>query len=225
LGADAAAVDETRATTAWVLAELVHLLHPIMPFITEALWRHLAGPEAGLLIVSRWPHYAAAGDADAAAEMEWIVALVSSIRTARAEMNVPGGAEVPARIVTSDPDRARIGRDHAALIRRLARLASIEVGAEPPRDKSTGALQVVVDGATAWLDLAGIIDIDAERKRLGREAATLKGELDKIAQKLANPQFVSKAKPDVIEEQREREADAHAKLARIDAAIARIGAG
>ena len=214
---------ETRAMTAWVIGEICHLLHPIMPFITEALWRHLAGAGAGLLITSRWPHHDAAGDVEAAAEMEWVVSLIASIRTARAEMNVPGGAEVPARIVTSDPDRARIGRAHGALIKRLARLATLEVGAEAPGEKAAGALQVVVEGATAWLDLAGIIDIAAERKRLAREAAALKGELDKIAQKLANPQFVAKAKPEIIEEQREREADSQAKLARLDAAIARIG--
>ncbi len=111
LGNDAAAIAQTRAMTAWVTGELCHLLHPIMPFITEALWRHLAGPKAGMLITAAWPaHGADFADHDAVAEMEWVVGLISAIRTARSEMNVPGGAELAA-IVTkmSDPERPRIG--------------------------------------------------------------------------------------------------------------------
>ena len=109
---------------------------------------------------------------------------------------------------------------------RLARLAAIEDADERKRADLVArkaALQVVVEGATVLIDLAGAVDLDKERARLGREAGALRGELGKIAQKLANPQFLAKAKPEVIDEQREREADATAALARVSAALARIG--
>ncbi len=223
-GHDMAAVVETRATTAWVLAELVHLLHPIMPFVTEALWRHLAGDAGGMLIAAPWPVHTGLGDEAAMAEMEWVVGLVSAIRTARAEMNVPAAAELAAVITESSADgRDWIGR-HAQQIRRLARLGTIGFGDGAPVERKS-ALQIVVDGATVLLDLAGAVDLDKERARLKREAGSLKDELDRIATKFANPQFVAKAKAEIIEESRERATEAEAALARVEAALARIGTG
>ncbi len=223
-GDDEQAQAETRAMTAWVTGELCHLLHPIMPFITEALWRHLAGEEGGMMILRPWPAYdAALGDADAVAEMEWVVGLISAIRTARAEMNVPAAAELSAIVIESTGDgRAWIGR-HRAQILRLARLASLDPADATQRPRQ-GALQVVHEGATILLDLAGAIDFAKERVRLEREAANYRQEISKSEQKLANPQFVAKAKPEAIEEQREREANARAALARVAAALQRIGA-
>ena len=223
-GDDEQAQAETRAMTAWVTGELCHLLHPIMPFITEALWRHLAGEEGGMMILRPWPAYdAALGDADAVAEMEWVVGLISAIRTARAEMNVPAAAELSAIVIESTGDgRAWIGR-HRAQILRLARLASLDPADATQRPRQ-GALQVVHEGATILLDLAGAIDFAKERARLEREAANYRQEISKSEQKLANPQFVAKAKPEAIEEQREREANARAALARVAAALQRIGA-
>jgi len=220
-GKDSDAVAETRAMTGWVLAELVHLLHPIMPFITEALWRHLA-PGAGLLIAARWPTHAGLGDPDAVAEMEWVVALISAIRTARAEMNVPGGAELAATLSESSGNgRTWIAR-HAQQIRRLARLSAIAEDGRAVDRKS--ALQIVVEGATVLVDVAGAVDLDKERARLAREAGALKDELDKIGKRLANPQFIAKAKAETIDEQRGRAAEAEAALARTEAALARLGA-
>ncbi len=219
LGNDAAAIAETRAMTAWVLGELAHLLHPIMPFLTETLWHHLAGADAGMLIAARWPVHAGLGDAAATAELDWVVGLISAIRTARAEMNVPAGQELPAFIAEATADeRAWIAR-HAQQITRLARLSAI---GEAARGGRKDALQVVVEGATVLLDLAGSVDLAKERARLAREGDALKLELGKIAQKLANPQFIAKAKPEIIDEQRAREADATAALTRVTAALARI---
>jgi valyl-tRNA synthetase len=221
-GADADAAAETRAMTAWVLAELVHLLHPIMPFLTETLWRHLAGEGAGLLIAARWPmHAAELGDQAAMAEMEWVVSLISAIRTARAEMNVPAAAELAAGLSEASGDARQWIQRHGDQIKRLARLAAIEESAgAPPRN----ALQIVAEGATLHLDIAGAVDLAKERARLAREAAMLADQLDKTAKKLGNPQFLAKAKPEVIEEQREREAEDQAALARITAALNRIAA-
>ncbi len=221
---DAAAQAETRAMTAWVTGELCHLLHPIMPFITEVLWRHLAGEEGGMMMLRPWPAYdAALADEAARAEMEWVVGLVSAIRTARAEMNVPAAAELKAVMIESTADGRTSIERHRGQILRLARLATLEPADARGRAQK-GALQVVHEGATILLDLAGAIDFDKERARLSREADGLRNEIAKTEQKLANPQFVARAKPEAIEEQREREANARAALARVAAALQRIGA-
>jgi valyl-tRNA synthetase len=223
-GGEPAAQAEVRATTAWVLGELVHLLHPIAPFVTEELWQHVTAGKAGALVTRRWPSYAPALiDRAAIAEMEGVVALISSIRGARSEMNVPAAAQLVAYL---NLDRAVAERAlrHEEQIRRLARLQALR-----PRPETTGAagqmLQVVVDGGTVFLDLAGTVDLAKERARLAKEIAQLEGELEKIERKLANPQFIAKAKPEVVEEQRERAAEARAALARLRAATDRIGGG
>jgi valyl-tRNA synthetase len=225
-GIEDAGAAETRAMTAWVLGEIVHLLHPIMPFVTETLWRHLAGDGAGLLIAAPWPAHADLGDAAAMAEMEWVVGLIAAIRTARAEMNVPAGQELAALITEANADgRTWIAR-HAQQICRLARLSAITEGDAAQRralHERKAALQIVVEGATVLVDLAGSVDLDRERARLAREAGALADELDKIAKKLANPQFIAKAKVEIVEEQRGRETEARAARARIEAALARIG--
>jgi valyl-tRNA synthetase len=227
-GRDEAAKAETRAMTAWALGEIVHLLHPIMPFLTETLWRNLAGEGAGMLIAAPWPAIGGdLGDAAAMAEMEWVVGLISAIRTARSEMNVPAAQELAAYVAEAGAEeRAWIGA-HAEPIRRLARLkmiAEADAGRRARLVEQKSALQVVVHGTTVLLDLAGAVDLEKERGRLAKEASALAQELDKIAQKLGNPQFVAKARPEAVEEQREREADKQAALKRVEAALARIGA-
>ncbi len=227
-GSDEIAKAETRAMTIWVLERVVHLLQPIMPFITETLWRHLAGDGAGLLISAPWPGGVGLGDEAASAEMEWVIGLISAIRAARSEMNVPPASELAAVITeTRAQGREWIAR-HNDQIRRLARLKEIvfadATGQGRVADGKT-ALQIVVEGTTVLLDLAGAVDLAKERARLQREADAVRSDLDKIAKKLGNPQFVAKAKPEAVDEQRERQAEAEAALARLNAAIARIGAG
>ncbi|HEV8014918.1 MAG TPA: valine--tRNA ligase, partial [Stellaceae bacterium] len=220
-GSDEAAKAETRAMTVWVLEQIVHLLHPIMPYITETLWRHITGNDASMLITAKWPEAKLVPDRAAAAEMEWVVSLISAIRTTRSEMNVPAAAELAATITESRAE----GRDwiarHGDQIRRLARLKSIGFGAASGDTKT--ALQIVVEGTTLLIDLAGAVDLAKERARLSKEAAGVSGELDKIAKKLGNEQFIAKAKPEAIEEQRERQADYLATLAKLNTALARIG--
>jgi valyl-tRNA synthetase len=217
-GEDEAAKAETRAMTAWVLAQIVHLLHPMMPFLTETLWRHLAGERGGMLISAAWPRYPAAlADAAALAEMEWVVGLISAVRTVRSETNVPAAAEIVAYLAGDATAERRIAV-HAEQIQRLARLAAIG-GTAPAGERF---VQVVVEGATLSLDLAGAVDLDKERSRLARERAGLDAELTRIAKKLANEQFLAKAKPEVIEEQRERRAELEAARERVSAAMARL---
>jgi valyl-tRNA synthetase len=223
-GADAARA-ETRASTAWVLGEVVHLLHPVAPFITEELWKQLTAGKGGLLISAPWPsHPPSLIDRAAIAEMEWVVALISAIRTVRSEMNVPAAAELSAFQNIDQVGIDRMNR-HNEQIRRLARLQEIAPAkAEPLAGAAGKTVQMVVEGGTIFLDLAGTVDLEKERARLAKEAAGNEGEIDKIQKKLGNEQFLAKAKPEVVEEQRERLAEAQAALSRVRAALDRIGA-
>ncbi|HKX10712.1 MAG TPA: valine--tRNA ligase [Stellaceae bacterium] len=226
-GADAAAKAETGATAAWVLAQIAHLLHPISPFITEAVWEHLTDGKGGLLISAKWPDYASlTRDTAGIAEMEWVVALIAAIRTVRSEMNVPAAQEILAYVRPESAPAPRRIATHLDAIKRLARLKSIE------KAEGTGwetmarqAVQVTVEGATVFLDLASTVDLGKERQRLQKEAKAIEGELEKIGRKLGNGQFLAKAKPEVVEEQRERQAEQEQALARVRAALARLGAG
>jgi len=220
-GSDEAAKAETRAMTIWVIERIVHLLHPIMPYITEVLWKHIAGEGAGMLITARWPEASTAADQAAVAEMEWVVGLISAIRATRSEMNVPAASELPATITEIRPEARGWIETHGEQIRRLARLKSVTVGTNA--DAKT-ALQVVVEGTTVLIDVAGAVDLAKERARLQKEVAATRGELDKIAKKLGNEQFMAKAKPEAIEEQRERQNEYEGTLVKLNAALARIGA-
>jgi valyl-tRNA synthetase len=216
-GADETEKAETRATTAWVLGQVAHLLHPIMPFVTEVLWKEWTGGRDGMLMLRRWPRFDFAVDADAVAELEWVVALIAKIREVRAEMNIPGAAELPAYVAAQPRQRGWLDR-HLDQIKRLARLRDVAFAAPPGR-----MIQIGTDGADLFLDAADAIDFAQERARLAKEKSAIEAELSKIAQKLGNAQFMAKAKPEAIDEQHERQAEKHAALARITAALARLG--
>jgi len=230
-GGDAAARAETQATTAWVLAQLVHLLHPVMPFITEELWRQLAGEEADMLIGAPWPDLPPdLHDPQAAAEMDWVVAAITAIRRIRADMNVPPKALIS--IFVKDVDRVAGSRlkTHEEHFLRLAAAQKLEI--EDTIDNQlfgaivkSGDVQVTIEGATFLLRLGDIADPDQERARLAKEIARLETELSKLRNRLGNPGFLSKAKPEIIDEQREREVDIRRARDRLKAAYERIAAG
>jgi valyl-tRNA synthetase len=222
-GEDAQSRRETQATTAWVLGRILHLLHPFMPFITEELWHGLGGENAGLLITAPWPELRVAEPDQAAAEMEWVVAAISAVRAVRAEINVPPAARVPLLVRDAEPEAAERLSRHAEHFLRLARIERIDrlaAGASLP----PGAVQIVVEGATLVLPLGDVVDLERERARLAREIGRLDSEIAKIAAKLSNPQFLAKAKAEIIEDQREREADASRDRARLKAAYDRLAA-
>jgi len=214
-GGDAAQQAETRAATAWVLGQIVHLLHPIMPFITEEVWRQLAGPNAGMVMTAAWPD-PQFEDGEALAEMEWVVAAISAIRTVRSEMNVPPSARVPLFVRDADPAAAARLERHRDHFQRLARV-------EPEAGEGNG-IQAVVEGATLILALGDIVDLPKEKARLAKEIGRLDGDLAKFAAKLSNRGFLEKAKPEVVEEQREREADIRRDRDRLRAAYQRLEA-
>jgi valyl-tRNA synthetase len=201
-----AARSEARATAAWVLDQILLLLHPVMPFITEELWQKMADRRSMPLIEAPWPALdkAALTDKTAEAEMDWLVKVISDVRAVRAEMNVPPGAKIP--LLHKGAGAATVARlqRHRDVIERLARIAEIAAAAEVPK----GGVQLVVDEATYVLPLAGVIDVAAEKTRLEKEIAKLDTEIGKFDKKLANESFVAKAPPEVVETERERRAEA-----------------
>jgi valyl-tRNA synthetase len=218
-GDDAEAQAETRATTAWVLDQILHLLHPIMPFITEELWEQLF-PGRETLIGARWPEFGPDSvDTAAAAEMDWVVRLITTVRAVRSEMNVPAGAQIPLLLKDAAPETVRCLNTYRDIIARMARLSSLDRTDDPA---PKGAVQAVLDEATVILPLAGIVDLDQERARLTKEIDKLSAEIAKIDQKLNNANFVARAPEDVVEEQRERRADAEAARAKLSDALARL---
>jgi valyl-tRNA synthetase len=220
-GNDEAAA-ETRAMTAWVLDRALKLLHPFMPFVTEELWAKLAATDAprdSLLILAPWPKHLGLENAAADAEIGWVIRLISEVRSVRSEMNVPAGARVPLVVSgASDETMARAKR-HEETILRLARIDAMSFGKAP-----AGAVQIVLDEATLALPLAGIIDVAAESKRLKREIDKVGSEIRQLDAKLANEKFVARAPEHVVEEQRERKADAEATAARLEQALKRLEA-
>ncbi len=219
-GDDEAAKAETRAATAWVLDGLLHLLHPFIPYVTEELWDKTGPERSHLLIRGAWPE---AGDGliDGAveAEMDWVVGLISEIRSVRSEMNVPPGAKF--RILCKDASETTTSRieTHKELITRLARVTDIAITDVVPAE---GAVQVVVGEATFILPLAGVIDVKAEKARLEKETARLDGEIARFDEKLANQGFLAKAPPEVIETVGRRRAEAAQALDKIKDALHRL---
>jgi valyl-tRNA synthetase len=212
---------ETRATTAWALDQILKLLHPFMPFITEELWGRMV--EVGeqrqsLLCLSTWPDWKGLARADADAEIGWLVRLISEVRSVRSEMNVPAGAKVPLLVVGANAEtRARVGR-HEETILRMARAEAIRFEKSPPK----GSAQLVVGEATVCLPLAGVIDMAAERKRLEKAIAGVDSDTAKMDAKLSNPNFMSRAAPEAIEEAQERKAELAGQRAKLAAALKRV---
>lgn len=214
MGDDEASKAETRATTAWVLGQILHILHPFMPFITEELWAKFIGSDK-LLISSPWPSLAFRSDnKPAQEEMNWLVRLISAVRAVRAELNVPPASLVLLLVKGASPEtQARLAR-HESIVLRLARLSGIS-----KTDKTEkGSVQAVLDEATLILPLAGVIDFQKERDRLKKEAEKYMAEIRRLEMKLANKDFIDRAPAEVVDEQRERMADAKAAFEKIEAA-------
>jgi valyl-tRNA synthetase len=221
-GDESKAKSETRAAAAWGLGQILHLLHPVMPFVTEELWGELGYGEIPL-ILSPWPRLQSLPVDNAAVdEIDWVIRFVGAIRSARSELNVPPSAEL--RVVVENANhttRTRISRNRSALTTN-ARLKTIEVQAERLSAMPKGAIQVVVDEATVVIPLAGVIDLDSERKRLAREIEKLTAEIGKIDRKLANADFLAKAPAEVVDDQRERRTEAERAKEKLTLAQARI---
>jgi valyl-tRNA synthetase len=212
------AAAETRATLAWVLDRCLRLLHPFMPFVTEALWT-AAGPRPTLLAHTPWPEDRpeALVDPEAEAEMRWAISLIEGVRSARAELNVPVGLHVPLVMTEAEPRaRAALARNEA-LIRRLARIGEIAEGPAP-----RGAVTVPTQGAVFALPLADIIDVAAETERLSKGLDKLGREIASLRGRLGNAGFLASAAEDVVDETRATLAAREAEAAQLRAALERL---
>ena len=215
---------ETQATAAWTIDTILALLHPFMPFITEELWaiKGEEGPRREtLLTLAAWPASTGLAVDAASAEVGWLIDVVSDIRSIRSELNVPVAALVPLVVTEADASlREKLGRWGDAL-RRLARVSDVEVGVPAP----AGSVPVTAAGLQAVLPLADVIDVAAERVRLDKESRKLETDIGKIDAKLGSPDFLRRAPEEVVEENRERRAEAQARLDKLGAAAARLPAG
>jgi valyl-tRNA synthetase len=218
-GDERGAVDEeTKTVAGWVLDQILVMLHPFMPFVTEELWNAL-GERPYELILAKWPMPdARALDPEAGPEIDWLIRLVSGIRAARAELNVPPGAKLP--LLVREAGEATAGRlqRNAAALQRLARIEAIGTG-----EASGGSAQVVVDEATYILPLEGVIDTAAEKARLEKAMAAAEKERDALAGRLGNPSFVERAKPEAVEKARADHAEKASDAEKYRAALARLG--
>jgi valyl-tRNA synthetase len=210
--------EETQRVAAWAFDQILVMLHPLMPFITEELWAAM-GERPYELIVAKWPEPEAEVDLRAKSELDWLVRLVSEVRSARTELNVPPSAKL--NLFTADASEetaTRLDRNHA-MLSRLARLESIQLSPFA----GSGAAQIVVDEATFALPLEGVIDLASEKERLSKGAAAAEKERDSLKSRLDNPAFTERAKPEAVEKAR---ADHEAKAAEADrlrAALERLG--
>jgi valyl-tRNA synthetase len=221
-GSDENLKAETRATAAWVRDQILKLLHPFMPFISEELWARTAEETVSrdsLLIEAEWPTFFAPLESFTAnVEMLWLVELIKGVRSVRAEMNVPAAAKIPLVLKGAKdqtPDRLERYRD---VIITLARLSSVELTDTLPK----GSAQFVLGEATVGLPLGDVIDFTKERARLEKDLKKAQDEIGRIDAKLSNEQFVSKAPEDVLTEQREKRAEYAATAARLQEAVARL---
>ncbi|WP_333900791.1 valine--tRNA ligase [Agrobacterium pusense] len=219
-GDDEKAKSESQACAAYVLDEIYKLLHPFMPFMTEELWAHTAGEgkeRDDLLCLTDWPEPEFRDDA-AAAEINWLIDLVSGIRSTRAEMNVPPGATASLVVVGANTStEARLDR-HAAAIRRLARADEIRAADVAPK----GSAQIIVGEATICLPLGNLVDLAAEKARLEKAIGKVDAEMERIDKKLSNEKFVANADPEVVAAERERRAELEIQLTSLRTALTRV---
>ena len=217
-GTDEAAKAETQSTTAWVLDQIFVMLHPFMPYITEELWQQTAKRDTWL-IDAPWADYKGLGDAKADAELQWVINMISEIRSVRAEMNINAGAKIPCVLVGANQESRRRAAQWDAEIKRLARLSDITFADTVPKSSA----QMVLDEATIALPLEGIIDFTTEKTRLTKELEKIAKDMGVIDGRMNNAAFVAKAPPEVLEESREREAELEGMKAKIAEALKRLG--
>ncbi|MBE1203763.1 valine--tRNA ligase [Aminobacter carboxidus] len=220
MGDDEAAKTESQAVAAFVLDEIYKLLHPMMPFMTEELWAHTAGEgkeRTSLLCHAAWPA-PDFEDVDAAAEINWLVDLVSGIRSVRSEMNVPPAAIAPLVFVGANDETLERLKRHNSAIARLARVGEITHEAAAPK----GAAQIVAGEATACLPLGSLIDLSAEAARLQKELAKTTEEIARLHKKLSNEKFVASAPEEIVAAEREKLEDYRRTQEKLDTALSRV---
>lgn len=217
---DGADKDECRKTAAWVMDQILKMLHPFMPFVTEELWGNLSENRDSDLILATWPAYNDANVNEAASEeMNWLITLITDIRAARSEMNVPAGAKIDMLVADATDGTKNALNAQMDVLKRLARLENVDT---LDGDAPNGAISVVVGEATYYLPLADVIDIDAEKARLSKSLEKLEKEIKSVSGRLNNENFVSKAPAHVIAENKKGLEEAEQKADKIKQALERL---
>src|SRR5689334_17900538 len=248
MGEEGSAKAETRAMVAWARDEILKLLHPFMPFITEELWAVTAARD-GLLVLAEWPRKASsitaeeiasmalAGPGDpliapamaalddrdfsdpaAEAEIGWVVDLVTAIRSLRSEMNIPPATLIPVVLPGASPETKERAQRWSDIVKRLARLADISFADRAPE----GAVQLLVRGEVVALPLKGVIDLSAEKTRLDKEIVKADADIKRVDAKLGNEKFVANAPEEIVEEEKEKREAAVARKAKLQEALERL---
>lgn len=213
---------ETRDTIGWVLDQILVLLNPFMPFITEELYASIAvRPKDSLLMGQAWPTYAASlYEEGAASEIDWLIKMISEVRSVRSDMNVPASAKIAMLVKDASAETSARLKTYEEILCRMARLESVALTSEAPK----GSIQTVVGEATLILPIAEIIDLDKERERLKKEIGKLSLNIEKIDQKLSDEKFVANAPAEIIAEQKSRRAENEAMLSKFSSALKQLEA-
>jgi valyl-tRNA synthetase len=222
-GDDAALKEETRQTTGWVLDQILMLLNPFMPFVTEKLFEEMADRDGqGRLIAAQWPEYGSSLVNEAAvSKIDWLMRFITEIRSVRSDMNVPAGAKIKLMVKDACADTQAGLKAYDVILKQMARLDSIElIDDEPPK----GSIQTVVDKTILILPIADIIDLDQERERLRKQIGKLEQDIKKISQKLENKKFIDNAPEEIIAEQKSRREEAESVRNKLSEALKQLEA-
>lgn len=211
--------EETRAVAGWALDQILVMLHPFMPFITEELWSKQGNRADYPLITAKWVDPQAEVDAEAKAEIDWLIALTSAIRTAKNELGIAPGAKLEAFCPASSALAKSVIEANAGAIERLARLTAIHFAEAP----AGAAMQIAAGEDALVIPLEGVIDIEAEKTRLSKALEASAKEAKSLEGRLSNANFVERAKPEAVEKARADHAHHEAEVARLEAALARLG--
>ena len=214
--------EESKIVAGWVLDQILVMLHPFMPFITEELWHALSDadhPRASDIIHAKWPELNATVDAEAVAEINWVIDTISKTRSFKAELNIAPGTRLIANIAGPQPSTISVIERQGAALSRLGR---IDAFAYAPVETNNVA-QIVVGEDTIVFALDGVIDLDAERSRITKAIEAATKERDALAGRLSNAAFVEKAKPEAVEKARADHAEKAAEAEQLTAALKRLG--
>jgi valyl-tRNA synthetase len=220
----AAARRGTRRTLIEILEGLLRLLHPIMPFVTEEIWQQVApraGIEAPTIMLQPYPQ-PATGETDntAVADIEWLKQFILGVRQIRGEMDIPPGKPLPVILENASEADVRRANEHASLLQRVGRVESVTLlgdGEEPP-----AAATALLDQLRLLVPMKGIIDVDAERKRLGKQLEKLRTDLDRARAKLDNPNFVNNAPANVVTQEKQRAAEFERQAAQLSEQLEKL---
>ena len=239
-------LEETKAVAGWVLDQILVMLHPFMPFVTEELWHALADPTHPRpyeLIVAKWPEPGAAVDPEAKREIDFLIAAISSIRSQRLDTGFKPGDVIPVSITEAPASKLSLFNKYGAILRRMARVrpATIEVNesdgthvwsvthadryelVEEVSNTGFVTAQFIIEDVLLVAFTQGFIDLAAEKSRLAKAREASANERDSLAKRLANPAFVAKAAPQAVDKARADHASHAAEAERLAAALARLG--